>query len=846
MGGKFMQIAPAKFLDTFVPRPDPARAQPKAVNFNSAFEGMPANDVPEIQYYDAMVNCVNRASLCPGYRLVRVDTKADLDDNSRYKVDAALFDVQAPVHDGRPHWALQRLSFEFKRHSTQDDPFEDDGPEEDEEDVCGATESKTGRRRKNRGQIVSYAAMMFARQQRCFVFTVLLLGDCARIFRWDRAGAIVTHRFNYKNTDYLTEFLWRFSHLEEQQQGYDLSAELVEPGSTDYKLMNDMAHKKLPVNDYARQSFEKSIADPSWARWKLRIVSGMELTNVNATNEDDVRYFLVGKPHFKAFGMAGRGTRGYVAIDCKEKRFVFLKDAWRVNLPGIEQEGTVLDRLNNVKVTKIPTLVCHGDVPEQATVTQSYWTPSQDGEMNPIKGHIHYRLVVVEVCRPLSDFRDGQELVKVFLDCIDAHEEAMKSAGIIHRDLSFGNVLIYERGVRQDIGGVKKKKIVHCGMLCDWELSKPMHEDSERQPDRTGTWQFMSTLTLDYPDKTVDVPDELESFFHVFLFTALRYTRSNLDRAVGRFMTEYFDAVGSEDCHHYMCGEKKRQCMERGKLTYGHDDVVFQRNDGSPDHPFNLIIETIMPWLAAHYHVTLHDLKQIRPPPPIPRLPLDNLPGTEAAKRKGTDSCEEVANVEDLPDEFFTDESENEKRKEEVRKLQVQNKGATSITLQAASSDPRIESLRPIAVNLSTHEKMSAYLAELYYNNELWAHTERAEDQIPRNYSYARFQRQDPVFIAPTSRPTSKRPHDDEDSGPSSISSKRPRTSEFAIPPPPHFYRKRNPHTCDSPPYRNDVPTAFQGIASPDGVQSKNVDVDMDARGGQPSCPSLRFSTTPY
>ncbi|KAL6308581.1 hypothetical protein BKA93DRAFT_520763 [Sparassis latifolia] len=838
MGGHLIHMLPSKFLDNFVPRPDPARAQPKPMNFNSAFEGVPANDVPEIQCYDEMVSCLNRASLCPGYTLVRVDTKADLNDRSKIKVDAALFDAHIPVLDGGPHWALQRLAFQFKRHSTLDDPFEDDNPEDDE--------SITARRMKNRRQTIFYSAMMFARQQCCFVFTVLLLGDCARIFRCDRAGTIVTHRFNYKNTDYLAEFLSRFSHLTDEQQGYDLSAELIEPGSTDYKLMDEMAHKKLPINDYARQSFEKSIADPSWARWKLRIVSGIELTNVDARNEDDVRYFLVGQPHFRAFGMAGRGTRGYIAIDCKEKRFVFLKDAWRVYLPGIEQEGTVLSRLNEVEVTHIPTLVCHGDVLEQATVSQSYWTPSRDGEMNPIKVHIHYRLVVEEVCRPLSEFRDGQELVKIFIDCIDAHEEAMKSAGIIHRDLSFGNVLIYERGVLRHINGVKKKKIERCGMLCDWELSKPMHDDSEkRQPDRTGTWQFKSALTLDFQEKTVDVPDELESFFHVFLFTALRYTESSLDRAVGRFMTEYFDSVGSEGRHHYMCGAKKRQCMKDGKLTYGHDDVVFRRGDGSLDHPFNLIIREFMPWFAAHYHVTLHDLKQTRSASLVPRLPRDNLQGTEAVKNRNSDSPEEVVNLENLPDELFTEVSAKKMRRLEALMLEVQNEASASITLQADSSDPRIESLRPIAVSLSTHEKMSAYLADLYYSNELWAHTERAEDQISRDYGDVRFQQQDPIPIAPTRRPNSKRPHNDEDSGPSSIPSKRPRTSEFAVPTPPRLCRKRSPSdTCDSPLDCDVLPATFQGVALPDGFRSQYSAVDVDPRGWQAS--GRRFSTTPY
>ncbi|KAL6298854.1 hypothetical protein BKA93DRAFT_830349 [Sparassis latifolia] len=55
-----------------------------------------------------------------------------------------------------------------------------------------AAEADAQRRTAVRGQIISYVKMMFSRQHRCFVFTVLILGDCARIIRWDHAGAIVT------------------------------------------------------------------------------------------------------------------------------------------------------------------------------------------------------------------------------------------------------------------------------------------------------------------------------------------------------------------------------------------------------------------------------------------------------------------------------------------------------------------------------------------------------------------------------------------------------------------------------------------------------------------------------
>ena len=58
------------------------------------------------------------------------------------------------------------------------------------------------------------------------------------------------------------------------------------------------------------------------------------------------------------------------------------------------------------------------------------------------------------------------------------HEAAVKKAGIIHRDISAGNLLIYE--FKDESGEMKRK-----GILNDWELSKPLAITNRRQPERT-------------------------------------------------------------------------------------------------------------------------------------------------------------------------------------------------------------------------------------------------------------------------------------------------------------------------------------------------------------------------
>ncbi|TFK81212.1 hypothetical protein K466DRAFT_441484, partial [Polyporus arcularius HHB13444] len=157
---------------------------------------------------------------------------------------------------------------------------------------------------------------------------------------------------------------------------------------------------------------------------------------------ENVRKFLVGRPYFRAKGMTGRGTRGYVAWDCHAKKFVWLKDAWRAHYALLTKEGDILAQLNAAEVSNVRTLVCHGDIrgqttktPDSSAGTKRKWTdpeaevPSSkpkglnDGGDSdyrqdcPLRRHIHYRIVVEEVCLTLPLFEDGQQLVSIIYDC---------------------------------------------------------------------------------------------------------------------------------------------------------------------------------------------------------------------------------------------------------------------------------------------------------------------------------------------------------------------------------------------------------------------------------------------
>ncbi|THU84584.1 hypothetical protein K435DRAFT_687194, partial [Dendrothele bispora CBS 962.96] len=90
---------------------------------------------------------------------------------------------------------------------------------------------------------------------------------------------------------------------------------------------------------------------------------------------------------------------------------------------------------------------------------------------------------------------------------------------LLHRDVSVGNILIYEND-----SGERK------GLLSDWELSKDTNDlQIARETERTGTWQFISSALLQALVSCHSTKDDFESFFHVLGWTALKFTNHPME-----------------------------------------------------------------------------------------------------------------------------------------------------------------------------------------------------------------------------------------------------------------------------------------------------------------------------
>jgi len=133
-----------------------------------------------------------------------------------------------------------------------------------------------------------------------------------------------------------------------------------------------------------------------------------------------------------------------------------------------------------------------------------------------LRPHSHYRLILDDIGRDLTSFTTTKELVETMTGAFQAHTEAFEKAGILHRDISIGNIIISDRG----------------GLLIDWDLSKDIKDLEKISQQPIGTWQFISARLLQARGPAVHTQtDDWESFFHVLCWTVLRFTKHELSSA---------------------------------------------------------------------------------------------------------------------------------------------------------------------------------------------------------------------------------------------------------------------------------------------------------------------------
>ncbi len=206
-------------------------------------------------------------------------------------------------------------------------------------------------------QHIAFAAEVFARQHRVFLFTVSMTGSLTRLLRWDRSGCILTESFDIREQpQLLCEFLWRFSQASHGGRGHDMTVEVAL--ADEEALFHTLISKEVQFQlDVEGDELEQAISH----HYKPGHVAAIHVLSSETEGGETPQRFIVSRPVTSSLSLTGRGTRGFWAVDTSSHSVVFLKDVWRSHT-ATGREGHVLHRLNTANVRNVPTLSSHGDV----------------------------------------------------------------------------------------------------------------------------------------------------------------------------------------------------------------------------------------------------------------------------------------------------------------------------------------------------------------------------------------------------------------------------------------------------------------------------------------------------
>ena len=159
-----------------------------------------------------------------------------------------------------------------------------------------------------------YSTRIQMHQFRTCIFSVGIFGEVARLFRWDRAGAIVSEPIKYRAADNreLAEFFYRFNLMTPAQRGCDPTVRdatatetaaftrviRTAAGNENAALLKSLLESVGPSGDHPR----KRITILHGARWSS---------------------YIVGRSLVAAKSPTGRATRVFVAMDTKKKSWWF-------------------------------------------------------------------------------------------------------------------------------------------------------------------------------------------------------------------------------------------------------------------------------------------------------------------------------------------------------------------------------------------------------------------------------------------------------------------------------------------------------------------------------------------
>ncbi|VDC01399.1 unnamed protein product, partial [Peniophora sp. CBMAI 1063] len=397
--------------------------------------------------------------------------------------------------------------------------------------------------RHSRGQFTSYSIVMFSNSFRTSVQAFLIMGDDARLFRFDRAGVIYTELFKWRQTPNLLRFLSSVDAMTPAQRGRDTSVSSIEYRSKEATRARKVLRKAMAAHDLPHGITEDAVFPDD----------GTHLNMFLQYRSDTRTFHRIVAHHPMEYNtsnsLTSDGARYWTAVDIDHDIVLSMKEYWRPCLPGLPSETERQARLNDAGVPHIPHVYFGSDVPNdsdklyaryestnrrplsieehnsltyQSTYTDQFCNahPEVQRKASDLGGKPNERVEVIPrrlhrvfyetVFRKLETFRSAKELVEVMHDVSEAHSKAY-DVGILHRCITASSIRIDSSGR---------------GLLTNWDQSIFWRTQSTtaRTKERPHSWAFLSArFLMDPSESPYLLQDDIESIIHILHYFALRF-----------------------------------------------------------------------------------------------------------------------------------------------------------------------------------------------------------------------------------------------------------------------------------------------------------------------------------
>ncbi|KAJ7725328.1 hypothetical protein B0H16DRAFT_1384336 [Mycena metata] len=403
-------------------------------------------------------------------------------------------------------------------------------------------------------QLAKSARSLLMALNACHVFVLSVFGNAmARIFRFDHSGFRATTAFHWTiDKTVFPRFLSRLYPSNVpigRMHGHDDTISV--PTEEEKKEMYKITRK----HDYYRRLFKSQESATKESLW----VAAVRFRDDNGERvPEPVRCFTIGPALWISDGLFSRATQVYRVILKEDLHMSLppvyaLKDSWRQACR--RPESDFYDIIESDKIDSIAAK-CHGyldlslgSIPtSNPSLHQTSSTPTQDQNLE----RCHTRCLLTPVGTPLKTFTSTKMLAIALRDAVAQHQAAYE-AGVLHRDLSEGNLLFGEGGDEDPQGFLfdyDYAALTDRGFM-KWlssagKTSPDDVEDVEKTlKDMTGTLPFMAIEVIDNPAVPHGPHHDLESVYWLLFWMILRHVPHTHGKKT-LACSHVFDASGSD------------------------------------------------------------------------------------------------------------------------------------------------------------------------------------------------------------------------------------------------------------------------------------------------------------